>query len=54
MTQAEHIERLSQRLENWLLPKLSGNEAFILREQIAEAREAAQQTVYFAEPVEQD
>lgn len=43
MTKDEHIERLASWLENWLLPKLSGNEAFVLRKQIAEAREAAQQ-----------
>ena len=45
MTKEEHIERLSQWLENWLLPTLSGNEAVGLRQQIAEAREAAQQSV---------
>ena len=41
MTQAEHIERLSEWLSVWLLPRLSGNEAFVLRQHVAEARNAA-------------
>ena len=50
MTKEEHIERLSQWLENWLLPTLSGNEAVGLRQQIAEAREAAQHSVQRTAP----